>query len=298
MKTVNLIFILFIFIISSCSNTSKTKVGNTEFINLQKNNEKYSLLWQTDTLLTTVESVKFDAVSNCLYAACINGKPSEKDSNGFISKLDLNGKILKLKWCNGLDAPKGMGILNNHLFVTNIDQIVEINIQTSKIINRYKVNNAKFLNDIDVDSIQNIVFVSDMATGIIYQLQNEKISILSQDTSLQKCNGLYFLKNELFVGTQSGVKRININTASVSSYIIHLGGIDGLEWFSKDKFLVSNWSGEVDMINPESDKLIIFDTTSKGINAADIEYIPEKKMLLVPTFFDNRVMAYRLNIKQ
>jgi len=255
------------------------------------------LLWQTDTLLTTVESVKYDSENKCIYAACINGNPSEKDGNGFIAKLDLNGKILKLNWCSGLDAPKGMGILNNHLFVTNIDQIVEIDINTSEIMNRYKVNNAKFLNDIDVDSSKKIVFVSDMATGIVHQLQNEKVSILSQDTSLQKCNGLYFFKNELLVGTKTGVKKIDINSGTLSSYINHSGGIDGLEWFANDKFLVSNWSGEVDIINPSSDKIIIFDTSSKGINAADIEYIPEKKMLLVPTFFDNRVMAYKLNIE-
>jgi hypothetical protein len=30
------------------------------------------------------------------------------------------------------------------------------------------------------------------------------------------------------------------------------------------------------------------------VNAADIEYIPSLKLLLVPTFNDNRVMAYEV----
>jgi hypothetical protein len=39
---------------------------------------------------------------------------------------------------------------------------------------------------------------------------------------------------------------------------------------------------------------LIFDTTNDKINAADIDYIPEKQLLLVPTFLDNRAMAYKL----
>ena len=41
----------------------------------------------------------------------------------------------------------------------------------------------------------------------------------------------------------------------------------------------------------------LLDTRDEKINNADIAYNKESKMLFVPTFFDNRVVAYKL-VKQ
>jgi len=48
------------------------------------------------------------------------------------------------------------------------------------------------------------------------------------------------------------------------------------------------------LIKPGEEKVKLLDTTPQEINAADIDYIPSKNLLLVPTFFDDRVMAYEL----
>ena len=48
-------------------------------------------LWETDTLLTTCESVIYDAGANVLYVSNIAGNPTDKDGNGFISS-SLNMK--------------------------------------------------------------------------------------------------------------------------------------------------------------------------------------------------------------
>src|SRR5690242_11795121 len=65
-------------------------------------------IWETDTVLTTCESVIYDATNNVLYVANINGDPSGKDGNGFISAVSLEGKVSNVKWATGMDAPKGM----------------------------------------------------------------------------------------------------------------------------------------------------------------------------------------------
>jgi hypothetical protein len=39
---------------------------------------------------------------------------------------------------------------------------------------------------------------------------------------------------------------------------------------------------------------VLIDTTNQKINSADIEYIEGKQILLIPTFFDNRVVAYQV----
>ena len=43
--------------------------------------------------------------------------------------------------------------------------------------------------------------------------------------------------------------------------------------------------------------ILLINTTDQMINAADIEYVPATKTLYVPTFSDNRVMAYELIYK-
>ena len=72
------------------------------------------------------------------------------------------------------------------------------------------------------------------------------------------------------------------------------GGIDGLEGVGDGRYLFSDWSGNVYLVGKDKKIEKIMDTTPAGINAADIEFIPEKKLLLVPTFGDNRIMAYEL----
>jgi len=70
---------------------------------------------------------------------------------------------------------------------------------------------------------------------------------------------------------------------------------DGIEAVGDGGYLVSSWNGQVHYVDPSGKTLRVLDTRADSIGAADIEYIPEKKLLLVPTFFKNRVAAYELN---
>ena len=40
--------------------------------------------------------------------------------------------------------------------------------------------------------------------------------------------------------------------------------------------------------------IVLIDTTASKINSADLEYVQSRRLLLIPTFFDNRVMAYKV----
>jgi hypothetical protein len=57
---------------------------------------------------------------------------------------------------------------------------------------------------------------------------------------------------------------------------------------------VSNWHGEVYYVSSGGEAKKLLDTKDKKINAADIEYDAKSKLLFVPTFFANSVMAYEL----
>jgi hypothetical protein len=73
------------------------------------------------------------------------------------------------------------------------------------------------------------------------------------------------------------------------------GGIDGLEGTNAGGFLFSDWSGNIHYLSPDMEIEHLLNTAEMNINAADIEFIPELNLILVPTFFDNRVVAYKFS---
>src|SRR5690606_14654958 len=86
---------------------------------------------------------------------------------------------LEREWVSGLNAPKGMGIMDGKLYVTDIDEIVEIEIESKQITNRYPVEGAVFLNDLD--TYQGIVYVSDSRASNIHVLENGKVRTFAKE---------------------------------------------------------------------------------------------------------------------
>lgn len=248
--------------------------------------------WESDTLLTTCESVIYDSINDVLYVSNINGQPTDKDGNGFISKLGLDGKIVQAQWVGGMDAPKGMGIYNGKLYVTDINRIHEIDIASGAIANTIVVDSAQFLNDITIDATGK-VYISDSNVGNILVLENGVVSeyvlgvagvngLLSEGTNLQMVSFATGVFN-----TIDANKQVTLMTDSIDAG-------DGIEALAEGGYLVSSWTGKVTYVSPEWKNTLLLNTSGENINAADIEYIAEKKLLLVPTFFKNKVVAYEV----
>lgn len=117
-------------------------------------------VWETDSLFDKPESAVYDVKKQVIYVSNINGQYCTKDGNGFISRVDLDGNILELNWVTGLNSPQGLALHGNKLYVADVDEIMEIDVDQEKIINKYKIDGAKFLNDAASDKSGNI-FVSD-----------------------------------------------------------------------------------------------------------------------------------------
>lgn len=300
----SIVFITILLIISACTNREKSndalknEAERTKNADMQIAESKTPVLikkWETPQELSVPESVCYDKDRKVLYVANINGKPSEKDGNGFISKISLDGEIIEKEWIKGLDAPKGMGVSGDLLFVTNIDEVAEINIENNKIVNRYKVESAQFLNDITVGN-EGSIYISDMATKKVHQLKNGEVSTLVADESFISTNGLYFDGKNLLVGIRNAIMKVNPTDGTFTKFIENTGGIDGLEAVGDGSYIISDWSGAIHIVFTDKEKVKILDTTVDKINAADIEFIPDEQILFVPTFGDNRVMAYALKV--
>ncbi len=250
-------------------------------------------LWETDTLLTTCESVYYDKVRNVLYVSNIDGVPTEKDGNGFISKVNLDGSIENLQWVTGLDAPKGMGVAGDKLYVTNIDELVEVDIISGEIVKRHPVEGALFLNDVATDG--NEVYFTDSDTNKIHLLSEGKITTwLASD--LKGPNGLFIESDRILLASMGSadLKAISKNDKSQKVIGTEIGAGDGIGKTTGDDYIVSNWRGEVYLMAPDEKKIKLLDTKAQKLNTADIEFIADKNMLLIPTFFGNTVAAYKL----
>ena len=90
--------------------------------------EKPTLAWETDAGFKQPESTVYDADRDVLYVSNINGQGTDKDGNGYISKVALDGTVTESEWVTGLDGPKGLAIVGDKLYVSDITALVEIDI--------------------------------------------------------------------------------------------------------------------------------------------------------------------------
>lgn len=288
----NVLFTVMLASLIACQTTKTETETTTDSVAVAKPN--LTLKWETDTVLTTCESVIYDQNADMLYVSNINGAPDTKDGNGFISKVNLEGKVVEVKWITGIDAPKGMGLHNGKLFVTDIDKIHEIDIASGKITKTHAIADAKFLNDVTVDA-DGKVYISDMMSGDITLLEKGKLS--KWMTNVNGPNGLFARDNNELIMLSWNDKSVNV-IDSAKQVVMKTDSIDnpdGVEAVGNGAYLVSSWNGMIHYVDHDWNKKLLLDTRSDSVSSADIEFIPEKNLLLVPTFFNNKVMAYELN---
>lgn len=262
--------------------------------------------WKTTTELQAPESVIYHPGSDALYVSNVNGAPDAVDGNGFISQLSDEGEIEDLYWIDGLDAPKGLAIKDDLLYVADIDELVVIDMNSRTITERYPAEQAKFLNDVAIDQ-QGRVYVSDMMTNRIYRLADGEFSLWMDDSQLEAPNGLLVEGNKLVVGSwgemsdgfatevPGHLKVIDLESRDIQSLGdgSPVGNLDGVEADGRGNYLVTDWmKGRLLLITPtgSSETLIEFEQGS-----ADHTVMPEKNLVIVPMMMQNQVQAFRIS---
>ena len=254
--------------------------------------------WRTDTLLLTPESVILDKKRDILYVSNLNFEPRKKDGNGFISKIDKTGKIIELRWIEGLSSPKGMAIVADTLFAADVDEVVVMDIPAGKIIRKIPITGAGMLNDISSDNEGNL-YISDTDANKIYKYSGGKITEWLTE-GLNGPNGLLFDGERLLVASQGGQDFAGIDIKTKTRTLITEGVNrgDGIAYIGiPGYYIVTDWEGEIFMINPGNNRISMLAPKTSGSNTADVEFIQELNLLLVPTFFKNCIVAYTLTGK-
>ena len=248
-------------------------------------------LWESDTTLKVPESVYFDADNKVLYVSNIDGQPAEKDGKGSIGKVGTDGKVIAAEWVTGLNSPKGMALYKNTLWVSDLNELVSIDIKSGTITNRIAIDSAVFLNDVTVDK-DGAVYVSDSRTGKVHKVVNGKAETWLQ--GLKGPNGLLAHKKDFYVLDQGVMYKVEKDKSLKKITEGMEGGTDGIENVKGDDFIVSCWSGVVYYVKGDGSKEKLLDTRDAKINSADIGYDSKNRIVYVPTFWKNNVVAYTL----
>lgn len=276
-------------------------------------------LWETANDLKNPESVAFSPKQNVLFVSNINGNPTQKDQNGFISKVSpTNGSIVELRWVTGLNAPKGIAISNNgnRLYVSDINDLVEIDIDSGKILKRYNAQASAFLNDVASDNQGNI-YVSDTITNSIYKLNATDTSVNGssslqawlQSPQLNGPNGLHVdnTKGKLIVASLgkmskpgAGIEVVDLKSKTVTALgkegtTSPFGGLDGIESDAAEKlyYVTDNPAGKLFVVNADGTGYrVLMDLHTHG--AADLGLIPAQGTIIIPIMQDNKLIAFKL----
>jgi sugar lactone lactonase YvrE len=258
-------------------------------------------LWQVSDF-DQPESVVVDEKAQSLYVSNINGQPIELNGKGYISKLSMNGKILKKEWLSNLNAPKGMAIYGDNLYIADMQHVHLVSISEARIIKKFEVKQAKMLNDITVTQ-NGTVFISDLLGGGIYRIEDNKITHWFNHADLPHPNGLLWQQDKLFVASwgvgmnndfstqkAGSVYTLNINKPELTLMKAskELGNLDGLVQH-ENSIYASDWiSGELFKIEKTKSSKVL--TLKPGL--ADIA--GSGSILFTPSMLDGQVSAWKL----
>ena len=220
-----------------------------------------------DAGLQTPECAVWDADQDVYFVSNINGDPTEADKNGFISKVGPDGKIIELKFIESgkkgaeLNAPKGMAIAGNVLYVADLDTVRKFDRKSGKPKGKIAIKDAVFLNALTVSPDGKVLYVSDSAVQInaggfsgtgsdaIYEIDLRKKSVrpLVKDKALHWPNGLLADDTGIWSVSLGANELIHVSYKGELGAVTKLpkGSLDGIVRLADNSLLISSWEGSV-----------------------------------------------------
>ena len=212
----------------------------------------------SEPLFQKPESVVWDRTNQCLYVSNINGSPTGRDGNGFISKISTSGEVIALEWISGLDAPKGMYLRDSILYCTDISNVLLIDVAKGSILETIEIPEAKFLNDIVVTD-DGLILVTDTKRDTVFVSDNQNIH--KSELRLKNANGIFYDGERVLIGANGDINLYFPDTDSLEILHKNVGNIDGLHKFREDIFF-SNYFNKLSKIEDgtiiEIDKGLFF----------------------------------------
>ncbi|HKH83183.1 MAG TPA: hypothetical protein VKA25_05845 [Gemmatimonadales bacterium] len=256
--------------------------------------------------LQAPEAARWDFDQNVWFVANINGDPFGKDNNGFIARVTPDGRVDSLKFIAGgrsgvtLNAPKGMAIVGDTIWVADIDAVRAFNKRTGAAAGSVRVPGAKFLNDITAGP-DGTLYITDSGFGPkfthpgpdrIYQIKGRKATVAFESKELAAPNGIAFMEDALLIAPFMGTSLVSWSPGEKSVRPIGTGPgqQDGIEILPDNRLLVTSWA--------DSSLFILEDGKATRLaypvpSPADIGF-DGKSRVAVPLLMENRVEFWEL----
>ena len=233
-----------------------------------------------------------------------------EDNNGFISKVDTNGRLIKLKWIEGgkggvkLSAPKGMAIADGLLYVVDVGNVRVFDRGSGKLTRTIVVKDASFLNDITAGP-GGVLYLSDTGfervaagfrpsgTDAVYRIDNMGVTPYYKTPQLGFPTGLLADTIGVWVANRSGALfRIMPGRQKDKEYKLPKGLLDGVVKTNDGRLMVSSWDGRC-VYGQQEDKSFV--EVADQINSpADIGYDSKRNRLLIPLLNRDQFVIYPL----
>jgi hypothetical protein len=262
---------------------------------------------------STPESVLWDAAQGVWFVSNINGNPSMKDGNGFISRLAADGSVDSLHFIvsgkNGvtLNAPKGLALVGDTLWVTDIDAVRAFDSHSGKLVATVEIGKkAHFLNDIAAGP-DGTLYITD--TGIefdakgqathpgpdqIFAIKGRTVTVAASGDWLERPNGITWdAAAGHFVLVPFGGPHLlgwTPGNAKIDTLGTGPGGQDGVEPWQGGAVFTSWADSSVNLLDHGASHKLF-----GGVNSpADIGLDSTRGLVAVPLFMENRVEFWRL----
>ena len=260
--------------------------------------ERLEEAWQTEALFSVPESVLFDPKRDVLYVT--NFDQFTRATSGrdqYISKLSPDGEMIELQYIDSLDNPLGMTIHKDKLYVAEKGGYAIVDLTTARVTRRISIPEAMFPNDIEVDK-NGRVYISDSRKNVVWRIVKGEAEAWLEGEEIIDPNTLRIIEGKLYVGN-SGDQRLKAFDLETRDMVVIAdfvpGFIDGIRPLPNNELLVSLWDGKLYLVSADGEVEKLLDLKNQGIYIADFEYVPETGMLYIPSFFMNKVLAYKIN---
>lgn len=253
----------------------------------------------------TPESVLYDSVGDAYLVSNINGAPTVKDDNGFISRVNPDGHVEQLRFIDGakdsvtLNAPKGLGIHGDTLFVADIDEVRLFDRMDGHSLGSWPVHGATFLNDLTVGP-DGTVYVTDSGlkpdfsssgTDAVYKFDHGRAVAIARGADLGHPNGIFATEDGLTVVTFGSGEAYHLTYAGQRHPMARppAGQLDGV-LRSGGRVIASSWADSSVFAMTPPDTTWTF--VARGLESpADIGLDTRRGRLLIPQFNVNRVLV-------
>lgn len=245
------------------------------------------------------ESARYDRDLDVWFVSNVNGSPTAKDNNGYISRLRPDGTPYNIKFIEGgkkgvtLNAPKGLAIKGDTLWVADIDFARAFNKRTgAAIANVGAQGRVKFLNGAAVGP-DGAIYMTDTGGDQVIRVTRGAATSALTSPKLEGPNGIAWDPKESRFAIVSyrgkGIYGWKPGQKEVQSLGSGPGQQDGVVALPDGRLLVTSWADS---------SLFVLDggktrKVAAGIaSPADIDFSEKDSRVAVPQLMANKVQFW------